>query len=326
MPDVATRTARRRASALAVHSIDHFTIVVPDLEEARRFYAEFGLDVRDHPAGLGLFTFDHPHCWGTITRGARKELVSLSFGAYEEDMPLFRERLDTLGISTEAAPNGGGSNGIWLQSPEGVHLEIKVADKCSPDSKAEFGTVSVGPGQVGSVARSRAPRARPRRLSHFALFTNDVSASLAFYEETLGLRLSDRSAGIVAFMHGAHGSDHHLLALISSSGPGMHHMSWDIGRIQEIGIGAEHMAAHGYRQGWGLGQHVLGSNYFHYVRDPWGSYAEYSCDIDYIPADVDWPSGDHDPHDSFYLWGPTPPADFTVNYERESNPVEVTVV
>ena len=30
---------------------------------------------------------------------------------------------------------------------------------------------------------------------------------------------------------------------------------------------------------------VLGSNYFHYVRDPWGSFAEYSCDIDYIPKE-----------------------------------------
>ena len=28
---------------------------------------------------------------------------------------------------------------------------------------------------------------------------------------TLGLRLSDRSGNIVAFMHGIHGSDHHMI-------------------------------------------------------------------------------------------------------------------
>ena len=68
------------------------------------------------------------------------------------------------------------------------------------------------------------------------------------------------------------------------------------------------MADKGFVAGWGLGRHVLGSNYFHYVRDPWGSYSEYSSDVDYIPVDHDWKSGDHPPEDSFYVWGPTPPA------------------
>jgi hypothetical protein len=77
------------------------------------------------------------------------------------------------------------------------------------------------------------------------------------------------------------------------------------------------MADHGYTRGWGLGRHVLGSNYFHYVQDPWGSFAEYSCDIDYIPAIQDWQAGEHRPEDSFYLWGPQPPADFTTNREAE---------
>ena len=71
----------------------------------------------------------------------------------------------------------------------------------------------------------------------------------------------------------------------------------------------------GYSEGWGLGRHVLGSNYFHYVRDPWGSYAEYSCDIDYIPVTQDWKDGDHPPEDSFLMWGSNPPEDFAHNFE-----------
>ena len=57
------------------------------------------------------------------------------------------------------------------------------------------------------------------------------------------------------------------------------------------------MADKGYTKGWGLGRHVLGSNYFHYVRDPWGSFSEYSCDIDYIPKDERWPAADHKPEE-----------------------------
>ena len=64
-----------------------------------------------------------------------------------------------------------------------------------------------------------------------------------------------------------------------------------------------------------IGRHVLGSNYFHYIRDPWGSYAEYSCDIDYIPVTQDWQAADQPAEDSFYLWGPNPPEDFAKNFE-----------
>ncbi len=114
------------------------------------------------------------------------------------------------------------------------------------------------------------------------MFTPDVDRAIDFYSRNLGLRLSDRSDA-VAFMHGIHGSDHHILAFARSETTGMHHCSWDVGGIDDIGLGAMHMHDRGYRNGWGLGRHVLGSNYFHYVQDPWGSFAEYSADIDYIP-------------------------------------------
>ena len=96
-------------------------------------------------------------------------------------------------------------------------------------------------------------------------------------------------------MHGIHGSDHHLLALVKSSAPGFHHCSWDVASVNDIGLGAMRMHDKGWTKGWGLGRHVLGSNYFHYVRDPWGSFSEYSCDIDYIPKEERWPAADHKP-------------------------------
>jgi catechol 2,3-dioxygenase len=194
-------------------------------------------------------------------------------------------------------------------------MEIKVAPKVSPDRKSESAWISSPPGVAGATLRAKAPPVRPRRLSHVLTFTRDVDASIKFYERTLGLRLSDRSADLVAFMHGIHGSDHHLLALVKSSAPGFHHCSWDVASVNDIGLGAMRMHDKGYQKGWGLGRHVLGSNYFHYVRDPWGSFAEYSCDIDYIPKEQPWPSADHKPEDSFYLWGPDVPPEFTINYE-----------
>jgi catechol 2,3-dioxygenase len=107
-----------------------------------------------------------------------------------------------------------------------------------------------------------------------------------------------------------------LLAFAESSrGIGYHHSAWEVGSISEVGLGAMQMAESGYARGWGLGRHVLGSNYFHYVRDPWGSYSEFSFGIDYIPADLLWTASTPDPQNSLYLWGPPPPEDFTENYE-----------
>jgi catechol 2,3-dioxygenase len=194
-------------------------------------------------------------------------------------------------------------------------MEVKVGPKVSPDQKSDSSWMPAPAGAPGATVRAKAPPVQPRRLSHVLIFTSDVDASIKFYECTLGLRLSDRASDLVAFMHGIHGSDHHLLALVKSSAPGFHHCSWDVSSINEIGVGAMRMADKGFTKGWGLGRHVLGSNYFHYVRDPWGSFSEYSCDIDYIPKEERWPSADHKPEDSFYLWGPEVPREFTLNCE-----------
>jgi catechol 2,3-dioxygenase len=205
---------------------------------------------------------------------------------------------------------------LWLRSPQGHLIEVRPGPKVSPNEPSKFSPdPAPSAGLRGTVRRSQAPRIRPRRLSHVALYTPDVGGSIDFFRDVLGLRLSDRSLDIVAFMHGVHGSDHHMIALVSSPGPGFHHCSWDVGSVQDVGLGASHMAGVGYAAGWGFGRHVLGSNYFHYVRDPWGSYCEYSAGMDYVPCGTDWQATDSPPEDSMFLWGPAPPQDFVTNFE-----------
>jgi catechol 2,3-dioxygenase-like lactoylglutathione lyase family enzyme len=307
--------ASRRPGELGVHSLDAFNLVVPNMKQAEDFYTVFGLDLRAKGNRFEVHTMGSRHRWGTITEGANKQLSHLSFGVFEDDFAAFKERMQRLGVEQLNSPPGFESNGFWFRNPDGLLLELRVAEKSSPNEKSSFAMPSSPPGTQGSYGRNHAPGVQPRRLAHILIFTSDVPTSIAFYQRALGLRLSDRSGDGIAFMHGIHGSDHHILALVKSEGPGLHHLSWDVGSINEIGLGAMQMADKGFSAGWGLGRHVLGSNYFHYVRDPWGSYSEYSADIDYIPANCDWQAEDNPPHDSFYVWGPTPPTDFAVNYE-----------
>src|SRR3546814_8251050 len=49
-----------------------------------------------------------------------------------------------------------------------------------------------------------------------------------------------------------------ISGVMKSSGPGLHHTSWVVRGIDEIGLGMEQMLAKGYKYGWGVGRHVLG--------------------------------------------------------------------
>jgi catechol 2,3-dioxygenase-like lactoylglutathione lyase family enzyme len=310
----------RRADCLGVHSLDSFCLEVPDLAVAQAFYREFGLDVESTGTQLFLRTKGQSQVWGRIVKGDRKRLHHLSFGAYADDLPRFRQRLEQRDIALLPPPSGFDAGGIWFRGTDGVLLEIHAAEKSSPAEKSLFVLDPPVSEWRGTVSRSAAPRVFPRRLAHVALFSADVGAAITFYSDVLGLRLSDRSADIVAFLHGPHGSEHHMIAFVKSGGPGFHHCSWDVGSVQEVGLGASHMEALGYDRGWGLGRHVLGSNYFFYVRDPWGSYCEYSAGMDFIPAQMEWQASDQPVEDSMFLWGPNPSGEFIQNHElNESN-------
>ena len=312
-----TPAISRRPATLAVHSVDRFVFTVPDLAVARRFYAAFGLDVRDEGTRLDLHTFGHPHCWASIFEaGERKQLQFVSYGIFAEDEQAFMTRIGQLGIGIAAHDLSDGQ-GVWFRDPDGIATQLVVAAKVSPSSKTRPGPQStLAPGQGAAPSRSKVKPVRPRYLSHILRFSPDVPRMIAFCRDVLGLRLSDHSGEIIAFIHTPHGSDHHLVAFAKSHAPGLHHSSWDVGSIDEVGAGAEQMRDAGWGKGWGVGRHVLGSNYFNYVQDPWGSFCEYSCDIDFVPADVDWPAADHAPADSLYVWGPPVPEDFITNHEH----------
>ena len=310
--------ATRRSGALGVHSVGEFVLAVPAVERAQDFYGAFGLDARAERGQLSLHTAADGYRWGRVIEGPRKAVHHLSFHCWEEDLPRFRGHLEGNGIRLLDPPPGFGSNGLWFRDMDGTLVEIRVGAKTQPDEKSPMLLAPTETGRRNAPYRRDAARTGPRRLSHILHFTPDVTAAVAFYNRVLGLRLSDSSAGIVAFMHAIHGSDHHVMAFAKSNAPGLHHLSWDVPAIDDIGLGAMAMADRGYDRGWGFGRHVLGSNYFHYVRDPWGSYCEYSADMDFVPGTMDWEGRDHPPEDGFYLWGPNPPPDFVHNYEGDA--------
>ena len=296
----------------AVHSLDHFALSVPDPAVGAAFYRDFGLTPVDGSKTVRLDAANGVA--GYLHEGPRKHLHHLTFGIDADAAPEFRSRLSAASIALEDSPaEVANGDGFWLRDPDANLVQLAVLPRRAPAEKSRMDVRIASEGERG--APEDADEVRPHRLGHVLLFTPDPLRLVAFYERALGLRLSDRSGDIVAFMHSPHGSDHHVLAFGKSDRPGFHHASFELDGIDKIGMAAMRMSERGHREGWGFGRHYIGSNYFQYVRDPWGSFAEYFCDIDQIPADGSWQPGDHPPEDSLYLWGPQP-GDFALNFEE----------
>jgi catechol 2,3-dioxygenase len=161
------------------------------------------------------------------------------------------------------------------------------------------------------------PPVQPRRLGHILVFTPDVLRSVGFFTEVLGMRLADRAQDIIAFMCTPRNSDHHVVAFAKSNGVGFHHASFQVRDPDEVGRGGRALIEKTGQGDWGVGRHTIGSNFFHYVQDPWGSWFEYYSDMDHIEDHAHWTPTNYGMEDSLANWGPPVPHDFVHNYETE---------
>src|SRR5262249_23135475 len=180
MPQTPPSAAHPRVPA--VHSLDHFVFTVPDLDEAARFYGEFGLDVRRTDGRIDLYAFGHPHRWGSIHRApGRKRLQYLCFGAYAEDIEPLRERLERMHVSRRSSHPLAHGPGLWTEDPQGVAVQVIVGPKVSPSEKKPAAAPIVPPGKGACPGRSTVKGVRPARLSHVLMFSADVMGSARFY-------------------------------------------------------------------------------------------------------------------------------------------------
>jgi hypothetical protein len=74
--------------------------------------------------------------------------------------------------------------------------------------------------------------------------------------------------------------------------------------------GAAMVAADPARHVWGVGRHGIGSNYFWYLRDPAGNFAEYSSDLDVIVDEEAWRVAASTAAHPLATWGPPVPPEF----------------
>jgi catechol 2,3-dioxygenase-like lactoylglutathione lyase family enzyme len=292
---------------VSVHRLTHVTIGVPSLDEAARFYTDFGLTPTEstgNGSSRRFSTIDGGEQLILVQRPIR-QLVEIGIGAQDrDDLGRIQSRLAHQDVDARidgdvlraAEPATGVAVKVSVVQP--LQQKFVVADQNYPGD--------IRRPDVRAPALFREGPVRPRKLGHVVFGSADYATSKRFFMDGLGLKLSDEVANIGAFMRCS--PDHHNILVQAAPVTFLHHTSWEVEDIDEIGRGAHDLLAeHPERHVWGIGRHWVGSNYFWYFRDPAGNMSEYYSDMDEILDDQIWDPGiwglDKDPNH----WGPPMP-------------------
>jgi catechol 2,3-dioxygenase-like lactoylglutathione lyase family enzyme len=289
---------------MALHGLARFTMGVPNVDATCAYYADFGLT----PLGDGRF--------GTVDAGEQLAIVAAPRRRLEELVVAADDTddLNRIGAALRRleVPFVRDAHGLRAMDP-GTEVTVTVEPRPRIAQHAADPVPLNGPGLVQRPTM-RAPGVlreapvRPRRLGHVVLGSTDQEASQRFFTEGLGFKVSDLVPG-AAFMRCS--TDHHNVLVQRAPVPFLHHSSWQVDDVDQVGRGATRMLdGHPERHVWGLGRHYLGSNFFWYLKDPAGNFSEYFADMDCIIDDQLWKPGVWEDIRSLYSWGPPVPPSF----------------
>ena len=292
---------------MALHGLASVTIGVPDVAGTAAYYTDFGLRPDDDG-------------WLSTTEGGRqlklvprrhRTLVEMVVRAENrDDIARVAASLARLGIPVDLDPIGDSVSAI--EPTVGTRVIVRVLPHLV---ELEVPRVTLnGPGRV-ERSNLRAPgilrdgTVRPHRLGHAVVGTTNFQATKAFYVDGIGFKVSDFITDQGAFLRCS--NEHHNLLVLSAPVTFLHHTSWEVDDVDEIGRGAHQMLdEHPERHIWGLGRHYAGSNFFWYFKDPAGNFSEYFADMDCNIDDQLWKPEVFDGVKGLYSWGPPPPPSF----------------
>ena len=290
---------------MSLHALLSVTMGVPNVEQTAAYYADFGLS----PEADGWFSTTDAGRQLRIVQAPTRRLVELRVGADDhDDLLRAAASLDRLGSTPVVTDTG-------LEAVEPVtrtRVRLEVAPRLR-QHPAPAGLYN-GPGRFDRTDR-RAPGfqrtgpVRPRKLGHAVLGTVDYRATTAFFVQGLGFKVTDRIKDVGTFMRCS--TDHHNVLVLSAPVNFLHHTSWQVDDVDDVGRGATAMLeGRPERHIWGLGRHYAGSNFFWYLKDPAGNFSEYYADMDCIVEDQLWTPEDLEGARGLYAWGPPPPPSF----------------
>lgn len=281
---------------MGLHRLTSITIGIPNVAETASYYEEFGLA----PTGDGGEQLRLEHA-------PTRRLTEVGVGVDDtDDLDRIASRLDALDLTWKR-------DGDTLRTSEpiaGFRAVVSVGDRIEQEEAPA--PQYNGPGRITRTGRApvteREGSVAPRKLGHVVIGSTDQAATQRFFTDGLGFKVSDE-APFASFMRCS--TDHHNVLVQQAPLNFLHHTSWQLEDVDEIGRGATAMLEKDPdRHVWGLGRHHVGSNFFWYLKDPAGNFSEYYSDLDCIVDDALWKPGVFEGARGLFNWGPPPPPSF----------------
>ncbi|MDJ0413853.1 VOC family protein [Rhodococcus opacus] len=290
---------------MALHGLGKVTVGVPNVDDTIAYYIEFGLEHR----GNGVFATRNGGEQLHIVHAPTRRLVELTVAADDpDDIAAITSRLTGLGVAIEQ--NGTSVSAVEPVTGTPVRVQVRPRIVIEP---AVLPTPYNGPGRIDRWGRApfltRTEPVRPRKLGHAVIGSTDLQTTMQFFTEGLGFKVSDYMGDKAAFLRCS--AEHHNVLVMAAPVNFLHHTSWQVDDIDEVGRGAHTMLENNpERHIWGLGRHYAGANFFWYLKDPAGNFSEYYSDMDTVPEDELWSPEVLHGLQGLYAWGPPPPPSF----------------
>ncbi|MYS53225.1 extradiol ring-cleavage dioxygenase [Streptomyces sp. SID6013] len=246
-------------------------LLTPNFADAVDFYEEvWGLEVveAEHSASWLRGTGEEHHAL-RLTRSDTIGLGRLVFALgtpAEVEEAARRLRARGIALVTEPGPldQVGGGYGLRFYDLDGRLIELS-ADTWAVTARGRDASLPVG-------------------VTHAVLNTPDIDASVAFYQDVLGMRVSDWSEHQMAFLRC--GTDHHCVAFNQAPWVSLNHVAYEMTSLDHFMRGLGRLRHHGITPEWGPGRHGPGNNTFSYFTDPTGLVCEYTTEVAQIVEDT----------------------------------------
>ena len=283
---------RLRPAFSDIAHLGHVEILTPSIDVSLHFFTDLMGLFEVGRAGNSVFL----RAWGEyqlfslqLTESNSTGLGHLAFRAKDNEtlsllvMNLQRHGADGRWID----PGFGHGPAFRFPSPGGHNIEIYFETE-RYSAPAQFTT-----GFKNQPQRRGAHGIGPRRLDHINLLCDDVRACRAFYQDLLGLRLTeqivfDDGSEMGAWLTATNKSYDLALTLDQAGGRGrLHHLTYFVDSREEVLRAADILVEGGTKVETGPHKHNIGQTFFLYFFEPGGNRFELGSG-GYLIFDPEW--------------------------------------
>ena len=248
---------------IGVKQMGYATFETPDLARAIDYYTQYlGLTEVQRDGKSAYLACPSDFHSVVLTEGSSAAVTRLALQlAPDADLEAFAKQTAAKGIQVRRKSDAGPNTPVTLSvtDPSGLEVELLASRPVTEKRPDNHGVA-------------------PRKLGHTAFFTADIQATVKFYTEVLGFRVSDWIGDFFVFMRC--NPDHHTVNFISGPKRGLHHIAFELNDWNHVKEACDLLARQDLDLIWGPGRHGPGHNIFTYHYNPDGFTIEMFTELD----------------------------------------------